>query len=370
MLAIAALLSWALILQAAHAQQSPLGKKLTVALSETLAVADGASKGFSLNESVTDKVTVSDATVKSVEKPTPRSIATKVTIDSIRKNIVHATHKVSMHIFEQVWVTDRAEGPSVVAVKESLAVRERPLLSGAILPPAPPQLTVPGGGQQTFDSERDDSVEIAFHSSSAGTYKVDIKNAAGDAVATIAGTMVAGENQVNWTGVDSQGKAAPADTYTYYITAKNGMGVRSAPSGGDGKIVVRVAGAGAAAPAFPSRQDLEIPFIELLPIALPVAAAGGAGVFLVSRRMKKKLVLYLPPDAAPVIDDIRQRYPSATVEDYMSPGEQGSSRYMGVVIADSKESGDEWIMGIIAKAKELARVDSINVSYKGKMRSV
>ncbi|UVS69396.1 FlgD immunoglobulin-like domain containing protein [Nitrososphaera viennensis] len=374
-LAIAVILSGALLLQAAHAQQPPgNNKKFAVALSEMLVTADAASKGFSMKKSVSDNVSVKDATSKSVEKPIRKSIVTKVTIkDSIRKTLVHDIH-VSRSMFEQFSLKDTVKGPSVAAIAESLRVRERPLLSGAVLPPAPPHLSVLGGGeggQKTFHSDRDDSVAIAFHSSSAGTYRVDIENAAGDTVATLTGAMVAGENQVKWTGVDLEGKAAPSGTYTYYITAKNGSGTRSAPSGGDGKIVVAADGDGSGVPIFPGRQDLQIPFMELLPIALPVAAAGGvAAAFLISKMRKKKLVLYLPPDAAPVIDDIRQKYPGATVEDYMSPSEQSPSRYMGVVIADSKESNDEWISGIIAKAKQLAGVDSINLSYRGKMRSV
>jgi hypothetical protein len=131
-----------------------------------------------------------------------------------------------------------------------------------------------------------------------------------------------------------------------------------------------VAGADAETPAAPGRLDLtQIPFMELLPIALPVVAVGGVAAFLVSKKRNKKLVLYLPPDAAPVIEDIRQKYPGATVEDFMGHGEQGSSRYMGVII-DSKESNDDWLSGIIAKAKQLAGVDSISLSYRGKMRSV
>ncbi|AIF83614.1 flagellar hook capping protein [Candidatus Nitrososphaera evergladensis SR1] len=373
-LAIAILLSWALLLQTAHAQQPGSGnnKKFTVALSETLAITDAASKELSMKKSITDKTTIKDATAKSVEKPTHRSIATKVTIkDSIRKNLVPAVHKLSRSISEQILVTEKARGPSVVAVKESVGIRDRALLSGAILPPTPPQLTILEAGQKTFRSDRDDSVAIEFHSSSAGTYKVDIENAAGGTVATLAGAMAAGENQIKWTGTDSQGKAAPSGTYTYYITARNDQGTRNAPSGGDGKIVVagdEVAGSS----VFPGRQDLEkIPFMESLPIVvLPIAAAAaGAAAFLISKR-KKRLVLYLPPDAAPVIDDIKQKYPQATVEDYMGPGEQGSSRYMGVVISNSIESDDEWISGIIAKAKELAGVDSINLSYRGKIKSV
>ncbi|HEX6562053.1 MAG TPA: FlgD immunoglobulin-like domain containing protein [Nitrososphaera sp.] len=368
-LAVAVLLSGTLLLQAAQAQQPPR-QKFTVSLSETLAASDSVSKGLSLKKSVADSVAAKDAASKGVEKPIPKSIAAKVTIkDSIRKTFVPGVHEVSRSVFEQVAVKDMAKGPSMAAIAESLKVDELPLLSGSVVPPAAPQLSVPEGQKMlTFHSDRNDSVTIAFLSSSAGTYKIDIKNVKGDTVATFAGAMAQGENQVKWTGADSQGKAAPSGTYTYYITARNDSGTRSAPSGGDGKIVV--AGADAETPAAPGRLDLtQIPFMELLPIALPVVAVGGVVAFLVSKKRNKKLVLYLPPDAAPVIEDIREKYPGATVEDFMGHGEQGSSRYMGVII-DSKESNDDWLSGIIAKAKQLAGVDSISLSYRGKMRSV
>jgi hypothetical protein len=78
----------------------------------------------------------------------------------------------------------------------------------------------------------------------------------------------------------------------------------------------------------------------------------------------------LPVAASDVIGEIQQKYPSATVEDFIEPGEGGSKLYKGVKIENPGEEDENWFTEVINKAKRLAGVDSVNVSYRGKVRAV
>jgi hypothetical protein len=245
------------------------------------------------------------------------------------------------------------------SIADSLGVEERMFLSGSVVPPSAPELIVPGS-RQSFNMESAEAAVITFISSSSGTYRIDVENDAGERVAAISGQMAAGENNARWPGTDRGGDPVPDGTYTYYITANNDVGTRTPPAGGDGTILV----SGAPAQETPAAVDWT-PYA----VIAPVLAAGGAGAFLFSRR-RNRLVVYLPAGAAPVIEEIRERYPRAEVGEYVSPHEDGSEVVKGVSIPSPRQSDEEWFGDIIRRAKELAGVDSINISHRGRVHPV
>lgn len=244
------------------------------------------------------------------------------------------------------------------SVSDGFAVEERMFLAGSVVPPSAPELIV-SGGRQSFNMESAEAAVITFISSSSGTYRIDIENDAGERVASISGQMVAGENNARWAGTDLAGKPVTDGTYTYYITANNDVGTRTPPVGGDGTILVSGA---------PEQASAQVDWAPYMIIVLVLAAAG-MGVFLFTRR-RNRLVVYLPAGAAPVIDEIRERYPHAEVGEYVDPREGGAEMVKGVAIQSPRSSDEEWFGDIIRRAKELAGVDSINICHKGKVRPV
>jgi hypothetical protein len=245
------------------------------------------------------------------------------------------------------------------SVSDGFAVEERMFLAGSVVPPSAPELVV-SGGRQSFNMESAEAAVITFISSSSGTYRIDIENDAGERVASVSCQMTAGENNARWAGTDLAGKPVTDGTYTYYITANNDVGTRTPPAGGDGTILV------SGAPEQEASASVNwMPYM----IIVPVLAAAGMGVFLFTRR-RNRLVVYLPAGAAPVIDEIRERYPRAEVGEYVDPREGGAEVMKGVAIQSPRSSDEEWFGDIIRRAKELAGVDSINICHKGKVRPV
>jgi hypothetical protein len=100
-------------------------------------------------------------------------------------------------------------------------------------------------------------------------------------------------------------------------------------------------------------------------LILPVVAAAGAASYFFLRR-KKPLTFYLPAEASAVVDDIQERYPDASVEDYLESTDSGTRRFKGVTIRDPRDADDEWLAAVADKAKKLAGVDSVNVNFRGK----
>lgn len=244
------------------------------------------------------------------------------------------------------------------SIADGFAVQENMFLAGSVVPPSAPELAV-SGGRQSFNMESAEAAVITFISSSSGTYRIDIENDAGERVAAVSGQMAVGENNARWAGTDLAGKPVTDGTYTYYITANNDVGTRTPPPGGDGTI--RVSGA-------PEQASAPVDWTPYA-VVVSVAAAGAAGAFLFTRR-RNRLVVYLPAGAAPVIDEIRERYPRAEVGEYVDPREGGAEMVKGVAIQSPRSSDEEWFGDIIRRAKELAGVDSINICHKGKVRPV
>ncbi|WP_415283205.1 FlgD immunoglobulin-like domain containing protein [Candidatus Nitrososphaera sp. FF02] len=336
---------------------------LELSISETLGITDllegSADVAESHNRSVGDSISIQDS--ESVSK-------TGSTSNNNNGAEVDRSVSDGITLEERIRARERSPEPEPEpvpqpaseerAIGDSIAVEERVFLSGSIVPPSAPQLSV-SGGERVFNMDSAGATVITFISSSSGTYRIAIDNDAGERVASLSGQMVAGENNVRWTGNDSEGKPVPDGEYTYYITANNDVGTRTPPSEGDGTIAV----SGSPTPKVPPAQADWTAYT----IIIAVVAAVGTGAYLFSRR-RSRITVYLPYGAAPVIDDIRERYPQAEVQEYLTQG--GTEMVKGVSIPEPKGQDREWLDDIITRAKELAGVDSINVSHNGKVRPV
>jgi hypothetical protein len=230
-------------------------------------------------------------------------------------------------------------------------------VSGFKVPPSVPVISVTSA--PILQASANQPAEITFHSTSAGTYSIEIKSE-GRTVQTLEGSLELGANSKTWNGRDWKGVTVPAGDYSYYITAMGSGGVRSPPAEGDGAIVF----IGAAT----SPQMVPIVLDPDYMLVLPVVAAAGAAAFFFLRR-RAALRLYLPIEASSVIDDVIERYPSATIEDYAEHDEGGMRRYRGVTIRNA-DPDDEWIEQIVEKTKEVAGVNSVSVNYRGKMHTL
>lgn len=338
---------------------------LELSISETLGITDllesGAEVAESYNRSVGDSISIQDsqnvsrraATTGNDGAEVDRSVSDGITLEER----IRARERSPEPEPEPVPQPPRPASEER-ALGDSIAVGEGVFLSGSIVPPSAPQLSV-SGGERAFNMDSAGAAVITFISSSSGTYRIAIDNDAGERAASLSGQMAAGENNVRWTGNDSEGKPVPDGVYTYYITANNDVGTRTPPSGGDGTIAV----SGSPTPKVPPAQADWAAYT----IIIAVVAAVGTGAYLFSRR-RSKITVYLPFGAAPVIDDIRERYPQAQVQEYLTQG--GTEMVKGVSIPEPRGQDREWLDDIITRAKELAGVDSINVSHNGKVRPV
>ena len=200
------------------------------------------------------------------------------------------------------------------------------------------------------------SAEITFDSTVDGRYEVEIRSDDGSAASqTLAGRLVAGENSVLWEGKSSSGAPVPEGQYTYYISAESTEGTREPPAGGDGTILVTTS-----LPAPPFDATLLWPVI-------PVAGAAGVAALFIARR-RRAVTIFVPVKAASVVDEIKERYPDAAVANYIESEAGGTARYIGVTIQQGAD--DEWLAEIVARAKEMADVDSVRLSYRGKMQAL
>lgn len=77
-------------------------------------------------------------------------------------------------------------------------------------------------------------------------------------------------------------------------------------------------------------------------------------------------IVYLPAEAAAVVEDVSQRYPNITVEDCVGFFHGKERRYKKVTIW-SQGIDSLWMDAVIAKTKELAGVDFVNVVSGGMM---
>lgn len=77
-------------------------------------------------------------------------------------------------------------------------------------------------------------------------------------------------------------------------------------------------------------------------------------------------ILYAPVDAAAVIEEISQKYPNMTVED-CTGFFHGSQRQYKKVTVWSQGIDGLWLDAIVARTKELASVEFINVVSGGMM---
>lgn len=345
---------------AAYAQEA-VPAQVNQVLSESLSISDSVAVSLSkVNRTISDSLSVGDSTAPSKATALKRQADDRLGVRDVTTKRLHAFR----FAFEELSIRDpmSAKGPSVISISDPIKVSDSIDLSGALTPRGEPIITMQSARTITFSPDGDgigDAATIEFDSTARGTYILEIRDSRDDAVVSIEGAMVSGRNSVTWDGNGSSGDAAFAGTYVYYVSARSEGGVRDPPSNGDGTLVI-------AGPAS-SPPDMQINYAAI--IAAVAVAAGGAG-FMIFWRRRKELILYLPVAASEVIGEIKQKYPGATVEDFVEQEPDGSKLYKGVKIENPEEDDESWLNEVINKAKELAGVDSVNVSYKGKVQAV
>ncbi|WP_415281294.1 FlgD immunoglobulin-like domain containing protein [Candidatus Nitrososphaera sp. FF02] len=246
------------------------------------------------------------------------------------------------------------KAPAEVSLQSAIQLGDRPAIFGVVGIPETPVITVTSA--QVLYVADGQSAEITFDSTADGRYSVEIRSDDGSATSqTLAGRLVAGENSVLWEGKSASGALLPEGQYTYYISAESTEGTREPPAGGDGTILVT---ASLPPPAFDATL--------LLPFIAAAGAAGAAALFVERRR--RAVTIFVPVKAADIVDDIKERYPDAAVADYIEPTAGGTAKYIGVTIQHGADK--EWLAEIVAKAKEMANVDSVRLSHRGKMQAL
>lgn len=366
---IVVFLSLLLAVSVAYAQGGPppdipLPKQFVVALSDGFSLSDILTVSFSLvTRSITDTLSVDDSTEQSKDSPIKLQPTDKVAFKVDVEKGLHAFR----FIFEDLAVGDpfSVKGPSAISLSNPIGFTDSIELSGALAPRAQPIISLQPGPSAVFSPDGDgvdDTVEITFDSTARGTYVFEIKDVQGNVASSVGGAMAAGRNSVTWNGKDLSGNVVSAGTYTYFISAQSEGGARAPPAEGDGIIVVEG----------PSTIPNLLPNVELnyMTLIAAIAVAAGGTALLLFMRRRKELVLYLPAAASEVIGEIREKYPSATVEDFIEQVEGGSKLYKGVKIENPCKDDESWFTEVINKAKKLAGVDSVNVSYRGKVRTV
>gem|GEM_PF-4099651 len=241
--------------------------------------------------------------------------------------------------------------------ESNLRILDNIAVSGLVVPPSAPIISITS--PPLIELSQDGIAEITFHSTSTGTYDVEILDKDGKTVRSLEGEMNLGANSVSWDGRGSSDALSPAGRYIYYISAAGAGGSREPPRDGDGVIVMAGSqGAG------------QLPGPQLDPTYLIIVAiigAAGAGLILFLRR-QRSLVMYLPASASEVIDDMREKYPNLVVEDYVDPNDP--TLFKGVTIKNSKDADEQWLTEMAEKAKNIAGVDSVNINYRGKQQTL
>ncbi|MEO9364206.1 MAG: hypothetical protein ABI348_09930 [Nitrososphaera sp.] len=77
-------------------------------------------------------------------------------------------------------------------------------------------------------------------------------------------------------------------------------------------------------------------------------------------------ILYLPAEAVAVVEDVSQKYPNMTIEDCTGFFHGGQRLYKKVTIW-SQGIDSLWMDAVIARTKELASVEFVNVVSGGMM---
>jgi hypothetical protein len=274
------------------------------------------------------------------------------------------------HISDKIGIKDIDNGGSQqlslkktsapIALGSQLRVTEQISSSGMAAIPSLPKITVTSPAMLQVSS--DQKAEITFDSTAAGTYSIAIigESGAHDSQ-TLRGQMQVGGNSVTWDGKKASGELAPAGHYTYFIAAMGNGGIRHPPQNGDGSILVL-------GPA--QSSEISIPSLDsslFLPLIISFAVAA-AGLFIISRKRRKSLTIYLSTEAASVVvDDVKETYPQAVVEDYIEPTNEGAKRYVGITIPDPKDGNNEWQSEVAEKVKEIAGMDTVRLMSKGKV---
>ena len=252
---------------------------------------------------------------------------------------------------------DKGSAMTNARPESNLRIVDNIALSGLVVPPSAPIISITS--PPLIELSQDGIAEITFHSTSTGTYDVEILDKDGKTVRSLEGEMNLGANSVSWDGRGSSDALSPAGRYIYYISAAGAGGSREPPSDGDGVIIMTG-----------SQGEGQLPGPLVDPtyiIIVAIIGAGGAGLFLFLRR-QRSLVMYLPASASEVIDDIREKYPDSVVDDYVDPNDP--TLLKGVTIKNPNAADEQWLTEMAEKAKNIAGVDSVNNNYRGKQQTL
>ncbi|MGI0020795.1 MAG: FlgD immunoglobulin-like domain containing protein [Nitrososphaera sp.] len=267
---------------------------------------------------------------------------------------------VARFLIETLEVNDAPDKGSTVTTarpESNLRIVDNIAVSGLVVPPSEPIISITS--PPLIELSQDGIAEITFHSTSTGTYGVEILDKDGKTVRSLEGEMKLGANSVSWDGRGSSDAMSPAGRYIYYISAAGAGGSREPPRDGDGVIVMT--GPQGAGPL--SGPQVDPTYL----IIVAIIGAAGAGLFLFLRR-QKSLVMYLPASASEVIDDMREKYPDLVVEDYVDPNDP--TLFKGVTIKNPKGADEQWLTEMAEKAKNIAGVDSVSINYRGKQQTL
>ena len=346
--------------------QAEMSEELAVDISDAVNLRDQlySSPQITTNipRAITDSIGVSDSAQRNfvqgnVNPPQTQPPAQTPALTPVERNPPPRAN-AARFLIETLEVNDAPDqGGSLTAAPESaLRVVDNIAVSGLVVPPSAPIVSITS---PVIELPRDGTAEITFHSTSTGTYEIEILDKDGKTVRSLEGGMKLGANSVAWDGRGSSDAMSPAGRYIYYISAEGNGGSREPPRNGDGVIVI--AGTSAAGPT------AGVQFDPAYLIVVAIIAAAGAGLFFFLRR-QGSLVMYLPAAASEVIDDIRERYPDLVVEDYVDPNDP--TLLKGVTINNPKGADEQWLTDMAEKAKNIAGVDSVNINYRGKQQTL
>lgn len=337
-----------------------------VIISDSITLSDSLPQvGTQVVREVADSITPRDSISNGVRpdvnpnpsQPAPVPVSPAPT--PVDRNPLPGAH-TARFLVETLEVNDAPDKGSTMtsALPESnLRIVDNIAVSGLVVPPSAPIISITS--PPLIEPSQDGIAEITFHSTSTGTYDLEIKDKDGKTVRSLEGEMSLGANSVSWDGRGSSDALSPAGVYIYYISAAGAGGSREPPRDGDG-VIVMAGSQGAGQLPGPQVDSTYL-------IIVAIVGAAGAGLFLFLRR-QRSLVMYLPASASEVIDDMREKYPELVVEDYVDPNDP--TVFKGVTIKNPRDSDEQWLTEMAEKAKNIAGVDSVNINYRGKLQTL
>ena len=304
----------------------------------------------------------------SLPPPPPSTITEKPVVDAVGVNDVigKASASHARSISDLLRMGDSGNNGSTsqsISVKKVVA----PILAGSELRiadqisatgvissvPSAPKITVTS--PPILQVSSDQKAEINFDSTASGKYSI-IFTADSDQhySQTIEGQLHAGPNSASWDGRKNSGDLVPQGKYLYYITAIGDGGTRQPPQDGDGQILVFAPDAALSQGPLTANSNIVIPLVILIAIVI------GLGIFVVTRRKKKSLILYVPTTSESIFDDLKQAFPEASIGDYyFERTSEGPQQYLSIAFPAPKDGDEEWETDVIERVKGISGPDSV-----------